>query len=69
MNKKKEISLPVVILNCICAIVWSINLFVALVYGYTDFIGLVLYVICAVVWDFSAVVCIIRYLKSKKTSG
>ena len=69
MQEKKAVSLSVVIINCICAVVWNINLIMDLAYGYTNTISFVLHIICAIVWDLCAVVWALRYLKSKKSSG
>lgn len=66
MDDKKKISIAVVIINCICAVVWNINLFVDLAYGYTNSVSFALHIICAIVWDICAVVWILRYRKSKK---
>lgn len=68
MNKNKEVSIAVVLINCVCAVIWNINVFVALSYGFTNSVSFVLRVICAIVWDFCAVVWILRYLKSKKNN-
>lgn len=66
MDKKKTVGAGVpMVLNCICAIVWNINVFIDLVYGFPD----VLHIICAIVWDCCAVIWIVRYLKSKKNSN
>ena len=65
MDEKKTGSLFVVIINCICAVLWNINVFVDLAYGFPN----VLRIICAIVWDFCAVVWVLRYLKSKKNNG
>ena len=69
MDKKKEVSLSVVIINCICAVVWNINLFVDLAYGYTNSVSFALHIICAIVWDICAAAWVLRYLRSKKNSG
>ena len=66
MDKEKKVSLAVVIITCICAVVWNINLFVDLTYGYTNSISFVLHMICAIVWNICAVIWVRRYLKSKK---
>jgi len=66
MDDKKKVNLAVVIINCICAVVWNINLFVDLTYGYTNSVSFALHIICAIVWDICAIVWILRYLKSKK---
>lgn len=66
MEDKKKVNLTVVILNCICTVVWNINLFVDLAYGYTNSVSFVLHIICAVAWDVCAIVWIFRYRKSKK---
>ena len=68
MDDKKKVSIAVVIINCICAVVWNINLFVDLAYGYTNSVSFVLHIVCAIGWDICAVVCIIHYLKSKKNN-
>ena len=65
MDKKKTLSTGIaMILNCICAIVWNINVIIDLAYGFPN----VLHIICAIVWDVCAVVWVLRYLKSKKNS-
>ena len=66
MDDKKKVSIAVVIINCICAVVWNINLFVDLVYGYTNSVSFVLHIICAIAWDICALVSILKYRKSKK---
>lgn len=66
MDDKKRVNLTVVIINCICAVVWNINLFVDLTYGYTNFVSFTFHIICAIVWDICAIGWILRYLKSKK---
>ena len=63
MDKQKTVSVcAAMILNCVCAVVWNIQVFVDLAYGFPN----VLRIICAIVWDCCAVVWVIRYLKSKK---
>ena len=69
MDDKKKVSIAVVIINCICAVVWNINLFVDLAYGYTNSVSFVLHIICAIVWDICALVWIFRYRKSKKRNA
>jgi len=68
MGDKKKVSIAVLIIYCICAVAWNINLFVDLAYGYTNSVSFVLHIFCAVVWDICAVVWIIRYQKSKKNN-
>ena len=65
MDSKKKGNLAVVIMNCICAVLWNINLFVDIAYGYTNSVSFVLHIICAIVWDICAIVWIVRYRKSK----
>ena len=63
MDKNRNVSTRIaMILNCICAVVWSIDAFLSLYYGFPS----VLRILCAVVWDFSAIVWIVRYLKTRK---
>lgn len=62
----KKINITVVIITCICAIVWNINLFVDVAYGYANSVRFVLDILCAIIWDISTVVWIFRYKKSKK---
>ena len=65
MDKKKSVGTgTAMILNCICAIVWNINVIIDLAYGFPK----VLHIICAIVWDICAVVWVVRYLKSKKAT-
>ena len=69
MDEKRKTNLTVVIINCICAVVWNLNLFVDLAYGYTNTVSFVLHIVCAIVWDICAVVWILRYLREKKENG
>ena len=66
MDDKKNVNIAVVIITCICAVVWNINLFLDFAYGYTNAVSFVLYIICAIVWDICAIVWIVRYLNTKK---
>ena len=66
MDEKKKVNITVVILNCICAVVWNLNLIIALVEGCTLSVSLVLRIFCAIAWDACAVTWIIRYRKSKE---
>lgn len=64
--KETKVKLSLVVINCFCAIVWNLNLFIDLFYGYTDRTSLILHILCAILWDISAVTWLIRYRKSKK---
>ena len=65
MDKKKTVSTKVaMILNCICAVVWNINVFVDLAYGFPS----LLHIICAIVWDICACVWVVHFVKAKKYS-
>lgn len=66
MEEKKKINLTVVVLNCLCAIIWDINLIVNLIQGYSDTFLLVLHVFCAIAWSFCGIVWTIRYIKDKR---
>jgi len=66
MDNKKKTNLAAMIINCICAVVWNINLFVDLASGDKNSVSFVLHIICAIVWDVCAVIWILHYLKSKK---
>ena len=68
MEEKKNVSIAVVILNCICAVLWVINLIFDFTRGYTDSVQLILHIICAVCWSFVAIKYIFRYLKFKKNN-
>ena len=61
-----HISAITAIVNCICAIVWNLNLFVDLVYGYSNNVSFYLHIACAVIWDICAIYLIVRYRKYKK---
>ena len=65
MNNEKKISLFAVVINCICAVVWNLNLFVDLMYGYSNNISFYLHIACAVIWDVIAVYLLVRYRKYK----
>ena len=62
MAEKKPVSIGIVLSNCLCAVLWNINVFMDLAYGEPD----ILRMICAIAWDFCAVVWILRYRKSNK---
>ena len=66
MDDKKKVSLTVVILNCVCAVLWNICLFLDLACGYRSVISFVLHIVCAILGDISSVIWIIRYKKQKK---
>lgn len=66
MDDKKNVNIAVVIITCICAVVWNINLFLDFAYGYTNSVSFVLHIICAIVWDICAIVWIVRYLNTNK---
>ena len=68
MEGKKEVSLTVVILNCICAIVWDIDLYVAIAFRDTNSMSFVLRGFCAIGWTIVAIIWICRYIKFKKGS-
>ena len=36
IEEKKNVSIAVAILNCICAVLWIINLIIDFTHGYTD---------------------------------
>lgn len=69
MEEKKKVSIAVVILNCICAGLWIINLIFDFTLGYTDSVQLILHIICAVCWSFVAIIYILRYFKFKKNNS
>lgn len=69
MEEKKNVSIAVVILNCICAVLWIINLIFDFTHGYTDSVQLILHIICSVCWSFVAIIYIFRYLKLKKNNS
>lgn len=66
MDDKKKVSLTVVILNCVCALLWNFCMFLDLVHGYRSVTSFVLHIVCALLWDISSVIWIIRYRKQKK---
>ena len=68
MEEKKNVSIAVVILNCICAVLWIINLIFDFTHEYTDSVQLILHIIYAVCWSFVAIIYIFRYLKFKKNN-
>lgn len=68
MDNKKKTNFAVMIITCICAVVWNINLLVDLTYGYTNSISFVLHIICAIAWDICAIVWVVRYINTKKNN-
>ncbi|MBQ6874967.1 MAG: hypothetical protein IJN46_01890 [Lachnospiraceae bacterium] len=66
MNKKEPVSLALVIINCACAVIWNINLFVDLAKGSTNTLTFVLHILCAILWDICAVAWVLRYRNCKK---
>ena len=62
---KKNVGTGVaLILVSLCAVVWNINVFIDLSYGFTNW----LHIICTIIWDFCVVIWITRYIKSKKNN-
>ena len=68
MERKDKASIFAVVSTSICAIIWNILLFVDLYYGYSNNFSFILHIVCAIVWDICAIVWIMRYLKSKKST-
>ena len=66
MGEKKNVSKFSVIIYCIGAVIWNINLFLDLAYGNTDSGSFILHIVCAIAWDIMAVAWILYYLKFKK---
>jgi len=66
MKKKTTVSIGVVILNCLNAILWILNL-VFLTEKEADPKSLVFKIVCAVLWSLSALLTFLRYRKEKKT--
>ena len=69
MNDNKVSTLAVVIINCICALIWNINLFIDISNGDTGSVLFVVHVICAILWDICAVIWTVRYIKQKRNKG
>ena len=69
MNEKKPVNKAVVLITCLCAVVWNSNLFWDLAYGYTNTVSFVLHIVCAVIWDLCAAVWLLRYRSAKKDSA
>ena len=65
MEKKTNVSMAVaMVLNCLCAIVWNVHVFIDLTYGFPNMLN----IICAVAWDICAVIWVVRFINSKKGS-
>lgn len=63
MDKQKNTGIGwTLIIMCICAVIWNINVFLDFANGQPD----VLHIICALAWDACAVVWARRYLEAKK---
>ena len=63
MDKKNNVSMAVaMVLNCLCAVVWNIHVFIDFAYGFPN----VLNIICAITWDICAVLWVVRFIRSKK---
>lgn len=69
MDEKRKVSRTEAITYCICAVIWNINWILDLIYGNTDSQSFMWHIGFAVVWNVLAVVCVLRYRKSKKDSG
>ena len=69
MEDKKKVSMVPAIINSLCAVVWSINVFLDLTSGTPDRVSLVLHSICAVFWSISAALWIVQYIKSKRVKN
>lgn len=62
MNKQKNVSLAIVIINCIVAVLWNIGACIDLAHGYHNAFRIII----TVLWDLIAATWIVRYMKSKK---
>lgn len=65
MEEKKKVSLKGVIISCVCAVVWDLNLVLDLVYGYSNKASFVLHILCSIAWSIFAIGCIIRYFRDR----
>lgn len=66
MEKNNQVSLAIVIPNCICAVICIVNLLVDLICGQPDGGILVLHIICAIAWTVCAAVWVTKYIRTKK---
>ena len=69
IDKKKSVSLALVIIWCINAVILNINLLLDLIRGYASTGTLILHIVCAIAWDICAIAWVLYYLKSKKTQN
>ncbi len=65
VNDQKKVTLPAVIINCICAAGWDIVFFYETVWGNGYNSSLILRFAIAFIWDIIAVNLVIKYIKSK----
>ena len=65
MEEKKKVSLKGVIISCVCAVVWDLNLVLDLVYGYSNKASFVLHILSSIAWSIFAIGCITRYLRDR----
>lgn len=63
MKEKRPVSLFVVVMNCLCAVLWTVNCVKGLLNGNVRGLD----VACAIVWCICAAVWIKRYLDQKKS--
>ena len=68
MEKKKQLGLAVVVINCFCAAVWVALAAIDAAFGYDDPVVFGMHILCAVLWTLSASVGLVRYLKEKNTT-
>lgn len=68
MDKKKKLSLAVVVINCFCAAVWVALAVIEVAFGYDDPVVFGMHILCAVLWTLSAAMGLAHYLKEKNTA-
>ena len=68
MEENKKVSMAVVILDCICAVLWVIIFIINFTHEYKDSVQLVLQFMCAVCWSFVTIINVFRYYKFKKNN-
>ena len=69
MDEKNRVNKTSVVMYCICAVAWNINLFLDIAYGNSNSKSFVWHIVFALAWDILAVIWVLRYRKSKKDNG
>ena len=66
MEKKKIPGAATLILYCLCAVIWDINVIVDIIYRIPNQFTFYLHIICAILWNISSIILFYNFRKQQK---